>query len=232
MNLFQPQIQQVSLWAMLGAGLMAFVSPCVLPMLPVYALYLMGGTEDAQKPSAATLIKRCLGLTLGFMLLYVLMGAGAGLLGSALKNADRGTLNIISGALMILFGLRMLEIFRLPALHLPAGLSLQGRRMNGFFGSFLFGLVMAISFTSCLTPLLANALVMAASQDGATMWTGVAHLAVFSLGLCIPMLACMLLYQWLKGMIGWLRTHQQLIRRIGGGLMILYGLYLILSALL
>ena len=104
--------------------------------------------------------------------------------------------------------------------------------MSGFGGSFLFGLVMALSFTSCLTPVLANALVMAASADGATMWTGVTSLAIFALGLCLPMLAVMLLYQWLKGALGWLKLHQILIRRIGGGVMIVYGGYLILKNLL
>ena len=67
----------------------------------------------------------------------------------------------------------------------------------------------------------ANALVLAASADNATMWTGIVSLAVFALGLSLPMLAVMLMYQWLKGALGWLRNHQLLIRRIGGGLMIL-----------
>ena len=101
--------------------------------------------------------------------------------------------------------------------------------MNGFWGSFAFGLLIAISWTPCLTPVLANALMLAASQQSATMWTGILSLAVFALGLCLPMLAVMLLYQWLKGVLGWLRTHQSIIRRAAGVLMIVYGLYLILG---
>ena len=103
--------------------------------------------------------------------------------------------------------------------------------MNGFFGSFLFGLVFASSWTPCLTPVLANALMLAASANNATMWTGIVSLAVFALGLCLPMLIVMLLYQWLKGVLGWLRTHQQIIRRIAGAAMILYGLYQIITSI-
>lgn len=80
--------------------------------------------------------------------------------------------------------------------------------------------------------MLANALVLAASADNATMWTGIVSLAVFALGLSLPMLAVMLMYQWLKGALGWLRNHQQIIRRIGGGLMIAYGAYLVIRTLM
>ena len=230
MGLFDTAPQAMSLWAMLGGGLLAFVSPCVLPMLPVYAMYLMGGSGD-EAPGRLQVFKRSIGLLCGFVLLFTLMGAGAGALGSLLKNADRGTLNLVTGALMLVFGLWMLDVIRL---HLPAagGLGSHKAGMNGFFGSFLFGLLIAISWTPCLTPVLANALVLAASADNATMWTGIASLAVFALGLCLPMLAVMLLYQWLKGALRWLRDKQLIIRRIGGGLMIAYGLYLIVGALL
>ena len=231
MNLFQTAVQPeaMSLWAMLGGGLVAFVSPCVLPMLPVYAMYLVGGEKE--RGSWMEVLRRCLGLLAGFVLLFTLMGAGAGALGSLLKNMDRGLLNIITGAFMIVFGLWMLNVF-----HLNLNTSgLLGRfhpTMSGFWGSFLFGLLIAVSWTPCLTPVLANALMLAASQVNATMWTGIVSLAVFALGLCLPMIAVLVFYQWLKGALGWLRTHQGLIRKIAGGLMIAYGLYLILGAVL
>ena len=75
-GLFGVAPEPMSLWAMLGGGLLAFVSPCVLPMLPVYAMYLLGGTDAA--PGRLQVFKRCLGLLLGFVLLFTLMGAGAG----------------------------------------------------------------------------------------------------------------------------------------------------------
>jgi len=217
--------QSVSFWAMLGGGLVAFVSPCVLPMLPVYAMYLIG--SEKERSSWSVVLRRCLGLLMGFVALFTLMGAGAGALGSLLKNADRGALNTVTGAFMIIFGLWMLDVFHLN-MKMPGLLSRFHPTMNGFWGSFAFGLLIAVSWTPCLTPVLANALMLAASQVNATMWTGIASLAVFAVGLCLPMLAVMLFYQWLKGALGWLRNHQSLIRKVAGGLMILYGLYLII----
>ena len=221
-------VEPMSLWAMLGGGLVAFVSPCVLPMLPVYAMYLVGGEKE--RSSKSELIRRCLGLLFGFVLLFTLMGAGAGAIGGLLKNMDRGVLNIVTGVFMIVFGLWMLDVFHLH-LGMPGVMGRFQPKMNGFFGSFLFGLLIAISWTPCLTPVLANALMLAASANNATMWTGIVSLAVFALGLCLPMLIVMLLYQWLKGVLGWLRTHQQIIRRIAGAAMILYGLYQIITSI-
>ena len=227
MNLFETAVapQAVNLWAMLGGGLVAFVSPCVLPMLPVYAMYLVGGEKE--RGSWSVVLRRCLGLLMGFVALFTLMGAGAGALGSLLKNADRGILNTVTGAFMIVFGVWMLDVFHLN-MKMPGLLSRFHPTMNGFWGSLAFGLLIAISWTPCLTPVLANALMLAASQVNATMWTGIVSLAVFAVGLCLPMLAVMLFYQWLKGALGWLRSHQAIIRKVAGGLMILYGLYLII----
>ena len=227
MNLFQTVAapEPMSLWAMLGGGLLAFVSPCVLPMLPVYAMYLMGGEKE--RGTRLLVLRRCLGLLAGFVLLFTLMGAGAGALGSMLKNMDRGTLNAMTGGLMMVFGLWMLDVFHLKA-GMPGWMGRFQPSMNGFWGSFAFGLLIAVSWTPCLTPVLANALMLAASQVNATMWTGIVSLAVFAVGLCLPMLAVMLFYQWLKGALGWLRTHQRLIRKAAGVLMIVYGLYLII----
>lgn len=222
------QPQAMPLWAMLGGGLIAFVSPCVLPMLPVYALYLAGG--DGQVRDAAAVLRRCLGLLCGFVLLFTLMGAGAGALGSFLKSLDRGWLDGIAGVLMIAFGLWMMEVWHF-VLRMPGLINRFHPTMSGFWGSFAFGLLMAISWTPCLTPVLANALMLAASADQATMWTGIVSLAVFALGLCLPMLAVMVFYQWLKGALGWLRGHQQIIRRIAGISMIVYGGYLLLKHL-
>ena len=229
MTLLNAAVEPLSLWAMLGGGLVAFISPCVLPMLPVYAMYLVGGEKE--RSGWHVVLRRCLGLLAGFVLLFTLMGAGAGALGSLLKIMDRGVLNIITGAFMIVFGLWMLDVFHLTT-GMPGFLGKFQPTLSGFWGSFAFGLLIAISWTPCLTPVLANALMLAASANNATMWTGIISLAVFALGLCLPMLLVLLLYQWLKGVLGWLRSHQRLIRRIAGAAMIVYGLYQILSSVL
>jgi cytochrome c-type biogenesis protein len=102
-------------------------------------------------------------------------------------------------------------------------------RPNGFFSALLFGIVISLSWTPCLTPILANALILAASS--ATISTGMLSLAVFALGLAVPMLVFIVLYHFLKNAFAWLRDHQRLLRRIGGILMVVYGIYLILTGI-
>jgi cytochrome c-type biogenesis protein len=221
----------VSLWAMLAGGLLAFLSPCVLPMLPVYTLYLIGeGSETANRRTAwLGVLKRSLGLLLGFVTLFTLIGAGAGLIGSWLKSLNRGTLNLVTGALMILFGVWTAGFLRWKGVGAPKWTGRVKVKPDGFFTAALFGVVIALSWTPCLTPILANALILAAS--GATVGRGMLSLAVFSLGLSLPMIALMVLYQWVKDVFVWLRDHQPLLRRIGGLLMVAYGLYMIVVTL-
>ncbi len=227
--MFTASAAQVSLWAMFFGGLVAFVSPCVLPMLPVYVLYLVGSGADERKSAWQSVLLRCLGLALGFILLFTLMGAGAGLIGGVLKNADRGTLNLVTGALMILFGLWTADLLHLQGVKAPRWTErFSALRPTGFFSALLFGVVISLSWTPCLTPILANALILAASS--ATVTTGMISLAFFALGLSVPMLLFIVLYQFLKNVFAWLREHQPLLRRIGGMLMIAYGLYLVLTA--
>lgn len=225
--MFAASAQQVSLWAMFLGGLVAFVSPCVLPMLPVYTLYLVGGEAEERKSAWTSVVLRCLGLAAGFILLFTLIGAGAGAVGSVLKDAGRGTLNLITGALMIVFGLWTADFFHWQGVKAPKWTDrFSALRPNGFFSALLFGVVIALSWTPCLTPILANALILAASS--ATVTSGMISLAVFALGLSVPMLLFIVLYHWLKNAFVWLRSRQPLLRKIGGILMIAYGVYLIL----
>jgi cytochrome c-type biogenesis protein len=229
---FAPAAQSVTIGALFIGGLLAFLSPCVLPMLPVYTLYLVGDSSQTADKRAAWLgvMRRSLGLTLGFVTLFTLLGAAAGLLGSAFKLIDRGTLDIVTGALMIVFGFWTADWIHWKGVRAPAWASRVKIKPDGFWTAALFGVVIALSWTPCLTPVLANALVLAASS--ATVGQGMASLAVFALGLSLPMLLIMALYQGLKNVFIWLRDHQPLLRRVGGLLMIAYGLWLIVSALL
>ena len=228
---FAVTVPQLTLWAMFAGGLVAFLSPCVLPMLPVYALYLVGEGSDGSTRRMAWLgvLKRSLGLVVGFVTLFTLIGAGAGLIGGALKSLDRGTLNLVTGALMIAFGLWTAGLFHLKGVSAPKWATKSTLKPTGFFSAALFGIVIALSWTPCLTPVLANALILAASS--ATAGAGMVSLAVFALGLSLPMILFMVLYNALKEAFAWLRDHQGLLRRIGGILMIAYGVWLIVSTL-
>ena len=225
-------VPQTTLWATFIGGLVAFLSPCVLPMLPVYTLYLVGEGSDSADKRAAWLgvLRRSLGLLAGFVTLFTLIGAGAGLIGGALKNIDRGTLNIVTGVLMILFGAWTADFLHWKGISAPKWADKINIKPDGFFSAALFGIIIALSWTPCLTPILANALILAASSE--TVGSGMIALAFFALGLALPMILFIVMYQWLKDLFGWLRNHQPLLRRIGGLMMIAYGVYLILSTVL
>ena len=217
--------QEVSAWAMIGSGLLSFLSPCILPMLPVYATYLLG--SGSREESVKAVILRALGLMTGFLIFFTLIGAGAGAVGGALGNVDKYTLQIISGALMIVLALMLLEL--IPGLPAP-GVGGTKARMEGFFGSLGFGVVLALSWTPCLTPLLANALLLVTLSDQATVLTGMGYLALYALGLCLPMMLFLFLYRWLGGALRWLRKAQPVIRRIAGDALFALGLWYIVSA--
>ena len=225
-------VPQTTLWATFIGGIVAFLSPCVLPMLPVYTLYLVGeGSESADKRAAwRNVLRRSLGLLAGFVTLFTLIGAGAGLIDGALKNIDRGTLNIVTGVLMILFGFWTADFLHWKGISAPKWADKIRVKPDGFFSAALFGIIIALSWTSCLTLILVNALILAASS--ATVGSGMIALAFFALGLALPMILFIVLFQWLKDLFGWLRDHQPLLRRVGGLLMIAYGVYLILSTIL
>ena len=210
---------------MIGSGLLSFLSPCILPMLPVYATYLLG--SGSREESVKAVILRALGLMTGFLIFFTLIGAGAGAVGGALGNVDKYTLQIISGALMIVLALMLLEL--IPGLPAP-GVGGTKARMEGFFGSLGFGVVLALSWTPCLTPLLANALLLVTLSDQATVLTGMGYLALYALGLCLPMMLFLFLYRWLGGALRWLRKAQPVIRRIAGDALFALGLWYIVSA--
>ena len=147
---FAATATQLPLWEMLIGGLVAFLSPCVLPMLPVYALYLVGDQADAQNSKAAwiSLLWRALGLLIGFVTLFTFIGAGAGFIGGVLEGIDRNTLNLSIGVLMIVFGLWTAGILHLKGFKTPAWASRSTVKPTTFLRSILFGLVIGMELVN------------------------------------------------------------------------------------
>ena len=213
----------VSPFAMLLNGLLAFLSPCILPMLPVYAAYIIGSAASSNSKITKQTIIKLLGLVLGFVIVFVALGALAGLAGSVNSKVNRELLDIAGNILLIVFGLMMLEV--IPGLSF-GGISGDTSRLakGGFIQNVLFGAVLVLSWTPCLTPLLGNALVAAASSETATALNGMYMLFFFAIGLSLPMVIIMLLYQKLSSFVGFLKKHHVLIRKISGVIMILLGI--------
>lgn len=193
-------------------GLISFVSPCMLPMLPVYVSYFAGGSDKKR----ANFI-RALAFVLGFTAAFCLMGLFAGSLGSLLLRYQRWV-SLVCGLIVILFGLSYLEIIPLPFFK---GMN-SGRSVTGVFSAFVFGLVYSVSLTPCVGAFLGSALMLASSSG--TALQGLLLLVSYSLGLGLPFLISAVLLEQLSGVFRWIKSHYGVINRICGGFLIVIGL--------
>ena len=195
-------------------GIITFISPCLLPMLPIYVTYFAGGGERSSRRT----LTNALGFVLGFTLVFTAMGALAGTLGSFL-TAHQTVLNIVSGLIVILFGLNYLGILKLH-LFRGSGRSMENRDL-GFFSALLFGIVFSLGWTPCVGAFLGSAL-MLASQQGHVL-EGVVMLLLYSLGLGIPFLVSAVLVDQLKSAFDWVKSHYRTINTVCGCLLIVIG---------
>ena len=195
-------------------GIITFISPCLLPMLPIYISYFAGGGERTTKKT----LLNASGFVLGFTLIFVAMGALAGTLGSFLTRYQTWV-NLIGGIIVILFGLNYMGLLKL---HLFQGMN-RSKKMGqmGFGSAVLFGIVFSVGWTPCVGTFLGSAL-MLASQQG-TVVKGMGMLLCYSLGLGIPFLFSAVLIDKLKGAFNWIKAHYEWINKICGGLLVAVG---------
>ena len=195
-------------------GVVTFISPCLLPMLPIYISYFAGGGERSVKKT----LSGALGFVTGFTIVFVALGALAGTLGGLLKEYQTAV-NIVSGLIVIFFGLNFLGVFKL---NLFKGSNHKVNTKNmGFFSAMLFGIIFSVSWTPCVGAFLGSAL-MLASQQG-HVGEGVVMLLVYSLGLGIPFVLSAVLIDYLKSAFNWIKKHYKVINIVCGVLLILVG---------
>lgn len=196
-------------------GIITFISPCLLPMLPIYVSYFAGGGEL----STGKTLKAALGFVLGFTLVFVAMGALAGTVGHFLK-AHQTAVNLISGLVVIFFGLNFLGVFKF-SLFRGSSRGVNTRSL-GFFSALAFGVIFSLGWTPCVGAFLGSALALA-SQQGHVL-AGVLMLLCYSLGLGIPFLLSAVLIDKLKSTFAWIKAHYQIINLISGALLVLIGI--------
>ena len=197
-------------------GIITFISPCLLPMLPVYLSYFAGG--DDRRTTGNTL-KNAFGFVLGFTVVFVALGAFAGTLGSFLQTYQT-VLNVITGLVVVFFGLNFIGVFKL---NLFRGIAnpLAGKTL-GFFSSTVFGIIFSVGWTPCVGAFLGSALMMASQQ--AHVLEGIGMLLAYSLGLGIPFVASALLIDKLKATFQWIKKHYTIINIVCGAFLILVGI--------
>ena len=190
-------------------GIITFISPCLLPMLPIYLSYFAGGGER----SLGRTLRSAFGFVTGFTLVFTALGALAGTVGGFLQE-HQTAVNLVSGGVVILFGLNFLAA--------PAN-------CVGFFPALLLGIMFSVGWTPCVGAFLGSAL-MLASQQG-HMAEGVLMLLAYSMGLGIPFLLSAVLIDSLKSTFDWIKRHYGVINRICGGLLVLLGVLMATGSL-
>lgn len=198
-------------------GIITFVSPCLLPMLPIYISYFASGDDDGGAQKNRRVIQNALGFILGFTVVFVLLGALAGSFGRLL-NEHQMVVNIITGLIVIFFGLNFLGVFRI---NLFKGTKLAKTENLGFFSSVLFGVVFSIGWTPCVGAFLGSALMLATSQGNVLQ--GVVMLLLYSLGLGIPFFVSAVLIEKLKGAFSFIKRHYRVINIVSGAFLVMIG---------
>ena len=196
-------------------GIITFISPCLLPMLPIYISYFAGGGERSTKKT----LTGAIGFVVGFTVVFTLMGALAGTVGSFLKE-HQTAVNIISGIVVIFFGLNFLGVFKLN-LFRGSDRSVDTSNM-GFFSAMLFGMIFSLGWTPCVGAFLGSAL-MLASQQGSVL-VGTLMLLAYSLGLGVPFILSAVLIDKLKSAFDWIKRNYKVINIVSGSLLILIGI--------
>lgn len=218
-------VAELTLISVFVAGMISFISPCVLPLVPPYLCYLAGLSldqlTDAQMSAvqARRVFLSAIAFVLGFTTVFVLLGATASVFGQMVTR-HAGTLSTIAGVVIIIMGLHFLGVFRIGLLFREARFNMT-RKPPGYLGGYVMGLAFAFGWTPCIGPVLAAILALAGTEE--TIARGAGLLALYSLGLGIPFLiAALFAGPFMRWMAGF-KKHMQTVERVMGGLLVVTG---------
>ncbi len=209
-----------------GAGLVSFVSPCVLPMVPVYLASLAG--PEVLEAQAATsrrpVFLHSLSFVLGFALVFTMMGAAAGLAGIVI-NPNSPLVQKIVGGLLIALGLFMLAALKIPQLNYERHLSPSLGTTSGYLRSFLTGGIFTLAWTPCVSPILGGILTLALGSE--TAWHGAYLLLTYSLGLGLPFLVIGAAFSSIRPLLKNIHRYSSLVYTISGILLVSVGIVIL-----
>ena len=215
------------------AGVLSFFSPCIFPLLPVYAGILLDDQESAKSFSlfgrkvAWSGLIRTLCFIAGISLIFFILGFGAGYFGNILyANWFRYTM----GTIIIILGLHQMEIFHFKKLEVQKSFTFKKSESNRYWSAFLLGITFSFGWTPCVGPVLSSVLAIAASGGDGALQGGLLML-VYTLGLALPFLAMALASGWVLQRFAKLKPYMGTLKKIGGALIILMGILLMLGNL-
>lgn len=223
----------VGLLAAFGAGILSFLSPCILPLVPPYLCFLAGSSlDELTRPGSAPAVTsrafvRALAFVIGFAAVFIALGAGASTLGR-LVSEHLTLLSRIAGLIIIVLGLHMLGAFRWFLLMREARFTVANRPAS-VIGAFVVGLAFAFGWTPCVGPVLASVLMIAGTEDSVSHGAGL--LAAYAAGIGVPFLVAALFtgpfLRWLSGF----KRHLGMIEKVMGGALIATGLLIFTGAM-
>ncbi len=223
-------MENISLIVTFGAGLLSFLSPCVLPMVPVYLATLYGSEiyDSSVTRIRIPLLLHSLSFIVGFSLIFTTLGAIAGLTGF-IVDPSSPVLYKVAGSLLIVFGLFMLVALKVPWLNYEKRLTPSLGNTTGYLRSFLIGAAFAVGWTPCVAPILGGILALASVR--ATAWQGASLLAVYSLGLGLPFLIIGATFDSILPLLRRINRYAYLIYIISGLLLIAVGILILTNNL-
>jgi cytochrome c-type biogenesis protein len=221
--------EEVTLIAAFVAGFLSFISPCVLPLIPGYVSFVSGVSLEEMRAGATapTASRRRVLITslffvIGFSIVFIMLGATATVVGKFLLTR-LPILEKVAGTLLIILGLHMMGVFRIPFLESDTRMHVN-RKPAGPIGALFVGLAFAFGWTPCIGPILTPIMTIAATRD--TVWEGVRLLTVYSMGLGVPFMLTAVAINHFLAASARIRKHYRAIELISGGLIIGVGLLL------
>ncbi len=208
-------------------GIMTFVSPCILPMIPIYIMYLTGSmtSEEISEKRFSTFI-RSLGFVLGFMIVFMAMGLSASALGKLFARHRLFMLRL-SGIVMVIFGLNMMGVFKFKHSYIP---KLKApKKIGGFFSSMLMGLAFGAGWTPCFGPILASIVFYASASE--TAFKGTMLLFVYSLGIAVPFLLTGLFITFFEKLFARGEKYIKYVPMASGLILIVFGILILTGKL-
>jgi len=203
-----------------GAGFLSFFSPCILPLIPVYIMYITGvSMENELETKRLFALKRTIGFIIGFTIIFILMGTSASYLGRIFIR-NKQIFSKVSGILIVIFGLNMMGIIKLRFLSMEKRLAAP-KKISNWFSSILMGMAFAAGWTPCFGPVLASILVYAGSS--ATVSKGVYLLLIYSIGMAIPFILTALFINVFNKFIAKAEKFIIYIPKISGFIMVVFG---------
>ena len=210
----------------LGAGLISFLSPCVLPLIPGYISFISGASlNELQEKKKINLIPLIL-FTLGFSFVFIMFGAAASYLGQILLQNSQ-TLRIIAGLVIIIFSLQLIGFINIAYLNFEK--KVYTKRNNNIWFSFIVGMAFGFGWTPCIGPILGSILALASTEE--TIFKAIILLSFYSLGLAIPFILSGYLMQRFLMFSKNFRKNINLVSKIGGGILLITGILILTNQL-